>query len=557
MSAASDFAAAWKLTPKEAAEYLQRRDPLTLTWSYLDLWQEEHALQFTVSRLTNLDIMGALRDGITASVQGDLSRKDWMKNAKEMLAKAGWWGEREVLDPVTGETVTTRFNPHRLNTIFNTNTRQAYAAGSWERAERNKRSHPYLRYVTKNDGRVRDSHLVWHNVTLPVDDPFWDTHAPLNGYNDRCSLDSMSQADYDKGYVERLVHTDKDGNELVDKDGRPLTTIEIRRQYPKERMYYAKTREPLIKERPDVRLKEWVNRRTGEKVMIPEGIDPGFGYNPGKAGARAKEVQRMISEREKALSLPPAKVQPEANKPRFEPQRTAKAAAKWAVEQNLADYADFTGAKPEVANAWVQGLHETLLEFPELRGLQKFTGTAQAQYRRWYEFQIQRITQESIDQGFAPDLAEQYAKWVVIKPKVEGTAWAHSMDAPEVSGIAVNVKFAKDPAAFNRDLVAMVQNGYHPPGCDTIKSVVDHELAHQLDDLLGLSKDPEIDALYTQLRDTDKIGNEVSRYAAKDIHEFIAEAWAEFRNSASPRTAAATVGRVLGERYRSRFPVTT
>ena len=32
--------------------------------------------------------------------------------------------------------------------------------------------------------------------------------------------------------------------------------------------------------------------------------------------------------------------------PAFEPQKTAKAAAEWAVKRNLANHADYTGVKP-------------------------------------------------------------------------------------------------------------------------------------------------------------------------------------------------------------------
>ena len=81
---------------------LQRRQQLTQTFSWQDLWHDEHAQQFTVSRLARNDLLKALQDGITKSVQGNLSRRDWVRNAKALLQKEGWWGEKEVLDPVTG-----------------------------------------------------------------------------------------------------------------------------------------------------------------------------------------------------------------------------------------------------------------------------------------------------------------------------------------------------------------------------------------------------------------------------------------------------------------------
>ena len=40
--------------------------------------------------------------------------------------------------------------------IFDTNTRMANSAGLWERVWRNRSTHPYVRYITRGDDRVRD-----------------------------------------------------------------------------------------------------------------------------------------------------------------------------------------------------------------------------------------------------------------------------------------------------------------------------------------------------------------------------------------------------------------
>lgn len=172
------ISALFKLTPQEAVDYLKGRGQLAQTFSWQGLWHEEHASMFTVSRLANLDLLQAIQDGITQNVNGDLSRRDWMKNTQALLEQAGWWGRKEVVDPATGETLITTFDPARLKLIFDTNTRMAYSAGLWQRIERNKQTHPYIRYITQRDERVRLSHRAWDNLTLPVDHPFWKTHFP-------------------------------------------------------------------------------------------------------------------------------------------------------------------------------------------------------------------------------------------------------------------------------------------------------------------------------------------------------------------------------------------
>lgn len=257
MSAATDFAALYRLPPSEAVEFLHRRDKVTVTYDWRDLWQEEHARQFTVSRLTALDVLEAVRQGITDSVQGDLSRRDFMTNFEEYLARKGWWGERVVLDPVTGEAVTTKFDPARLKLIYDTNTRQAYSAGQWERIERNKASHPYIRYITQRDEKVREEHREWDNLTLPVDDPFWRSHYPPNGWNCRCRVVAVSRRDYEKGRTP--------------------------------------TGQQMGKTAPTVEMRDWENKRTGETLSVPKGIDPGFAYNPGQA--RAADLARLTHDK--------------------------------------------------------------------------------------------------------------------------------------------------------------------------------------------------------------------------------------------------------------------
>ena len=119
MSAASDFAQLQKLTPQQAVDLLIARGLLTKSYAWQDVWQDEHAYQFTISRLTRLDLLQSLRDSILQSVQGDLSRTDWMKDTEQLLTDAGWWGTKAVTLP-DGEIKLTKFDPARLRLIYDT-----------------------------------------------------------------------------------------------------------------------------------------------------------------------------------------------------------------------------------------------------------------------------------------------------------------------------------------------------------------------------------------------------------------------------------------------------
>ena len=258
----AEFAKLRALPPKEALDYLAGRGALEVTFDWDALWQDEHARAFTISRLTRLDLLQAVQESVTRAVAGDLNRTDWMQQTEDLLRRAGWWGKKAVKGPDGVERFTT-FDEARLKLILDTNTRQAYSAGLWQRVERAKHTHPYVRYITKRDGRVRPLHASWDNVTLPADDPFWQTHWPPNGWRCRCRVMSMTAAEYERGRAP--------GGGL------------------------------LKKQRPEVLDQTFVNKTTGEISKVPAGIDPGFGYNPGKA--RQSALDKLVAE--KLAAAPP------------------------------------------------------------------------------------------------------------------------------------------------------------------------------------------------------------------------------------------------------------
>lgn len=55
----------------------------------------------------------------------------------------------------------------------------------------------YLQYRTANDDRVRYSHQLLHNITLPLDDPFWSEFFPPNGWRCRCNTVQVRKSKYE------------------------------------------------------------------------------------------------------------------------------------------------------------------------------------------------------------------------------------------------------------------------------------------------------------------------------------------------------------------------
>lgn len=278
MSAASEFAQLQRLKPAEAIAYMDGRRLVTETGHYTDLFRDQHSRAFTISRLTRADLLERVQDSLTKATAGDLTRRDWINQTRTLLQKEGFWGKLEVKDPKTGEPLKTTFNEARLRLIYDTNVRQSLAAGQWQRMLRNKGSHPYARYVSMDDSRVRPLHRAWHNTVLPVDHPWWITHRPPNGYHCRCRVIGLTRAEFERGFAQSRPGAETDENA-------PLV------------------REDFKTEPPPEQLVAWRNPATGQTEMVPRGIDPGFDYNPGTTGA-SKAFDEMV--RKKLARLSPA-----------------------------------------------------------------------------------------------------------------------------------------------------------------------------------------------------------------------------------------------------------
>lgn len=266
----AEFAKLQTLRPVEAMAYMQGRAKVTPTHHYSDLWHDEHSQQFTVSRLTRADLLQAMHDSISKSVQGDMTRRDWIRNTETLLKDAGWWGKKEVINPETGEVLKTTFNHARLQLIYDTNSRQASATGQWQRMLRNQRTHPYARYISMGDDRVRPLHRAWNNVVLPLTDAWWETHRPPNGYRCRCRFVGMTQREYEIAYAQSRpgAETNLDA---------PIIKTALKKEAPQEA--------PVL----------WRNPSTGEVRQVPAGIDPGFDYNSATASSsRSAAVDAMV-----------------------------------------------------------------------------------------------------------------------------------------------------------------------------------------------------------------------------------------------------------------------
>ena len=230
----------------EAINYFKQKVRLP-TQHWTDQWQDMHARAFVVAGATKDALLEDFQNSITKALEEGTTLAEFRKDFDQIVARHGWsyrgnrgWRSRVIYDqPICGRPI---------------------RPGAGSKSSGFKARRPYLRYVAVLDARTRPDHRTWHGVVLHADDPFWHSHYPPNGWLCRCIIQTLSQRDMDRF-----------GYELS--EGPP----------------------------PSREIKHRINTPGGPRtVTAPEGIDPGFAHNPGRAATGTRiDADAMASWRKK------------------------------------------------------------------------------------------------------------------------------------------------------------------------------------------------------------------------------------------------------------------
>jgi SPP1 gp7 family putative phage head morphogenesis protein len=204
--------------------FLTKLNVPTETWDQLQGQIHDHA--FTVAGAMDAQLLNDLREIVDDAIRNGTTLDEFRAGFDALVERNGWTGW-------TGEG-TEAGKAWRTRVIYETNLRTSYAAGRWAQIQQTKTTRPYLQY-RHADGEMypRPIHVGWDGLILPVDDPWWETHYPPSGFGCRCKVFSLSDRD-----LERLGRT--------------------------------------VDEAP----KSMIDPATG----LPEGVDAGWGYAPGRGG---------------------------------------------------------------------------------------------------------------------------------------------------------------------------------------------------------------------------------------------------------------------------------
>lgn len=237
----------------EQIQYLRDKAAIP-TRAWTDIYGRENDQAFAVAGANRQAIVDDFQRSIQRMIDDGGTLEDFRKDFDQIVEKHGWSynGSRGW----------------RTRVIYETNLMQSYNAGREAQMAdpRMRKLRPYGLYRHGGSEHPRPEHLANDGKVVPLDDPWWATWTPKNGWGCTCKkyMISRQQAEA-QGYT-------------VSESGPPID-------------YEEKT--------------VGANGPSPRTVRVPKGIDPGFEHRPGDARVRA------ITPRPLARPVDPGRIYPE------------------------------------------------------------------------------------------------------------------------------------------------------------------------------------------------------------------------------------------------------
>lgn len=219
------------------------------TQQWTDVYGFEHNKSFMVAGAAKAGLVTDFYTSILKAIEDGTTLHEFRKDFDHIVAKHGWSynGGRSW----------------RTRVIYETNLTQSYNAGREAQfADPDLQAlRPYAMYKHGGSLDPREEHLAWDGLVLPINDPWWDTHSPMNGWGCTCYKIALSERDL-------------------------------------KRKGLKVSKAPTI---------EWEDKIVGSRganplsVRVPKGIDAGFEYRPGAMDGI--KPSRLIVE--KVFNVPP------------------------------------------------------------------------------------------------------------------------------------------------------------------------------------------------------------------------------------------------------------
>jgi len=228
---------------------------------------------------------------------------------------------------------------------------------------------------------------------------------------------------------------------------------------------------------------------------------------------------------------------------------------------NIADYIRLGKAEIWIIKQAVSAVYRTLKKFPMLRGEINYFGTLTGYINS--KEAIFLANNKSFDAKYLPefrsttDKTAERIRQMFLNGNALSVAARYSCGAWSFNAIVINGNFIREQDIAEQ-LSYNESTGFHPKGCGSVKSLIDHELGHIIDYVCGVSMSKEFTDFLARYTLSD-ISDKLSTYSASSGNaypfEVVAEAYAEWRNNTQPREIACFIGNLIEKKYHERFGV--
>lgn len=424
-----------------------------------------------------------------------------------------------------------QYNQTWLKTEYNTAVGQSQMAQQWADIQRDKDIRPNLTYRTSEDERVCPICMPLDGFTAPVDSPIWNKIMPLNHYGCVCTVSQEGP-------------------------------------------------EAKISERePDVNIiPEDFQFNPGKYKEVFDADHPYFDVPPQYADLKAHNFNLPIPEQQVIVAAPPPA--PAIKEIPFTPAATIADANKYATEKLGMKVVDYTGVKLDVANALNKRMAATKSVMPEVRT--QALGTIQDMNRKIRAEITEAFTKtEKYNEWvgrYGQKLADKYAARAAgeyIKKAPNGViAWSTKrtsaldgytktpLDISKFTGIWINENSATTLGELDKIVKKAGESKWFTQGATKGEYIFNHEIGHEIDGTLNFRNTDEFKAIFTRehAQGIKYVEERLSEYGATAgakpsgrPAEMIAESWAEYVNSKTPRALATEIGDLMLKEYYEKY----
>ena len=441
---------------------------------------------FWIKKVTDVNVTDKIFKQMSNTLENGGTFKEWKKDVDNILSQSGL-----------------TLNEGYLKTVFRTNMNHAYNTGIYMKMDKYKERYPYYQYHGTLDGREQEHTRELNGKIFKIGTPEAEKYFPPNGYNCRCYAASLTADEVNSDEVVGSGDIGQDVGNFAGNVGNEKYIEMLQEKYEKKVKAFA------------------------DKYDIPDFV-------------LAKPLQKG------------------ANNSIIDTIKTVKEANNYA-EKVLGVKADYTGIDVRCANEWNRGLAAMKNKYPEVAEQIKFVGSMQKR-NELLEAELKKYAKYyKLTKG-----AKELLDYVLDKLDIKSNRTAESFhvarlgnnpDENEIikivnkyAGISLNSNYYNNYDNVIAERKRQVANGWKPVGCDTMKSIFDHEFGHQIDKLLNVSKNNDVKKFYEQNK--IEIKNGLSRYAVNQREEFIAEAWSEYNNNPKPRKISKMIGKFIERKWK-------